>query len=174
MRHVLSFLHKRAGFKLVALLLLVALVALVFQLSGAYKGHALNVHTEIKATPPGIAMIIDQTGQTPSTDPDIGSSGENQQPSKTEPTSQSGTGSATPPGTVTTPPGDTTPPQKPPIPFVIDIIDKVFGGGGAPPPSVPCSLKKSSRATSSSTSLARPTPRTLKTGQLHLPPSPIT
>jgi hypothetical protein len=134
MRHVLSFLHKRAGFKLVALLLLVALVALVFQLSGAYKGHALNVHTEIKATPPGIAMIIDQTGQTPSTDSDIGSSGENQ-PSKTEPTSQSGTVSATPPGTETTPPGDTTPPQKPPIPFVIDIIDKVFGGGGAPPPS---------------------------------------
>ena len=139
MRHVLSFLHKRAGFKLVALLLSVALVALVFQLFGAYKGHALNVHTEIKATPPGIAMIIDQTGQPPSTDYDIGSSGENQ-PSKTEPTSQSGTESATPPGTETTPPGDTTPPQKPPIPAVIDIVEKIFGGGGAPPPS-PVSLE---------------------------------
>ena len=139
MRHVLSFLHKRAGFKLVALLLSVALVALVFQLFGAYKGHALNVHTEIKATPPGIAMIIDQTGQPPSTDYDIGSSGENQ-PSKTEPTSQSGTESATPPGTETTPPGDTTPPQKPPIPLVIDIVEKIFGGGGAPPPS-PVSLE---------------------------------
>jgi len=99
-RHVLSFLHKRAGFKLVALLLSVALVALVFQLFGAYKG----------------------------------------QPSKTEPTSQSGTESATPPGTETTPPGDTTPPQKPPIPLVIDIVEKIFGGGGAPPPS-PVSLE---------------------------------
>ena len=135
MRQVLSFLHKIIGFKLVALLLMVGMGVMIFQLSGAYKGHALNVHTEIKANPPGIAKIIDLTGQPPSTDSDMGSSGENQ-PSKTEPTPQSGTESATPPGTETTPPGDTTPPQKPPIPLVIDIVEKIFGGGGAPPPSL--------------------------------------
>jgi hypothetical protein len=141
-RHVLTFLHNIVGFKLVALLLTVAMGVIIFQLSGVYKGHALNVYTEIKATPPGIAMIIDQTGQPPSADSNIGPSGDNQ-PSKTEPTSQSGTESATPPGTESatppgteaTPPGDTTPPQKPPIPLVIDIVEKIFGGGGAPPPS---------------------------------------
>lgn len=142
MRHVLTFLSKGVGFKLVALLLTVGIGVVIFQLSGAYKGHALNVHTEIKANPPGIAKIIDQTGQPSSSYPDIGSSGENQ-PSGTEPTSQAGiesvtqpgAGSATQPGTGTTPPGDNTQPEKPPISLITDIIDKITGGGGAPPPS---------------------------------------
>lgn len=65
MRQIWIFLHKRAGFKLVALLLSVALVALVFQLFNTYSVHALKVRTEIKATPPGIAKIIDRTGRPP-------------------------------------------------------------------------------------------------------------
>ena len=65
MRHVLTFLSKGVGFKLVALLLAVGIVALVFQLSSAFRVHALNVKTEIKSTPPGIAKIIDRTGRPP-------------------------------------------------------------------------------------------------------------
>ena len=132
MRHVLIFLRSIVGFKLVALLLTVGMGVILFQLSGAYKEQALNVHTEIKAYPPGIVKIIDQTGQPSPVDSDTGSSGENQ-PTETEPTSQSGTESAMQPGTETTPPGDNTQTQKPSLsPF----IDEIIGGGGAPPPSL--------------------------------------
>lgn len=65
MRQISLFLRKVVGSKLVALLLSVVLVALVFQLFNTYTVHALKVRTEIKATPPGIAKIIDQTGQPP-------------------------------------------------------------------------------------------------------------
>jgi len=41
------------------------MVVVVFEFSSAFKVHALNVHTEIKANPPGIAKIIDQTGNPP-------------------------------------------------------------------------------------------------------------
>lgn len=126
MKHILTFLHKGVGFKLVALLLAVGVGVMLFQLSGAYKEHTLNVHTEIKANPPGIAKIIDRTGQPPSTDSDIVSSGENQL-SETEPASQ--------PETQTTPPGDNTQPQKWYIP---PVIKKILGGDGedeAPSPS---------------------------------------
>lgn len=119
MSHVLTFLSKGVGFKLVALLLTVGMGVGIFQLSGAYKGHALNVHTEIKASPPGIAQIIDQTGQPPSIDSDLGASGESQL-SETEPT----------------PPGDNTQPQESSIP---SIIKKIIGGDReyeASPPSL--------------------------------------
>ena len=65
MRQISLFLRKVVGFKLVALLLSVALVALVFQLFSVFRVHAMNVKTEIKATPPGIAKIIDRTGRPP-------------------------------------------------------------------------------------------------------------
>ena len=58
-------LHKIFGFKLLAILLSMVMVVVVFEFSSAFKVHALNVHTEIKANPPGIAMIIDQTGNLP-------------------------------------------------------------------------------------------------------------
>lgn len=135
MRHVLTFLSKGVGFKLVALLLTVGMGVMIFQLSGAYKGHALNVHTEIKANPPGIAKIIALTGQPPSIDSSTGSSGENQLP-ETEPTSQPGTESATQPETETTSPGDNTQPQNW---FIPPVIKKILGGDGedeAPPPSL--------------------------------------
>jgi len=61
----LIFLHKIIGFKIVAILLSVGMVVVVFQFSSAFKVHALNVHTEIKANPPGIARIIDRTGNPP-------------------------------------------------------------------------------------------------------------
>ena len=66
MGHILIFLHKIVGFKLLAILLSVAMVVVVFEFSSAFKVHALNVHTEIKANPPGIAKIIDRTGNPPS------------------------------------------------------------------------------------------------------------
>jgi len=65
MGHILIFLHKIIGFKIVAILLSVGMVVVVFQFSSAFKVHALNVHTEIKANPPGIARIIDRTGNPP-------------------------------------------------------------------------------------------------------------
>ena len=66
MGHILIFLHKIIGFKLLAILLSVVMVVVVFEFSSAFKVHALNVHTEIKANPPGIAKIIDRTGNPPS------------------------------------------------------------------------------------------------------------
>ena len=65
MGHILIFLHKIVVFKLLAILLSVAMVVVVFEFSSAFKVHALNVHTEIKANPPGIAKIIDRTGNPP-------------------------------------------------------------------------------------------------------------
>jgi hypothetical protein len=49
----------------IALLLAVVLVGLVFQLFNTYSVHALKVRTEVKATPPGIAKIIDKKGRPP-------------------------------------------------------------------------------------------------------------
>lgn len=66
MGHILIFLHKIAGLKLAVVLLAVTTVAIVFPLSSVFKAHALNVHTEIKANPAGIARIIDRTGEPPS------------------------------------------------------------------------------------------------------------
>ena len=65
MRRFLTFLHKRAVLNVVALLLSAVLVGLVFQLFNTYSVHALKVRTEIKATPPGIAKIIDKKGRPP-------------------------------------------------------------------------------------------------------------
>jgi len=65
MGHILIFLHKIVVFKILAILLSVGMVVVVFQLSGTFKAHALNVHTEIKANPPGIVKIIDRTGNPP-------------------------------------------------------------------------------------------------------------
>ena len=61
MRQISLFLRKVVGFKLVALLLSVALVALVFQLFSVFRVHAMNVKTEIKATPPGIGRYSGPT-----------------------------------------------------------------------------------------------------------------
>ena len=63
MTQFLLLLHKIVGFKLVAALLTTATVGvLVFQASNVLKVHALNVHIEVKATPPGITQIIDRSG----------------------------------------------------------------------------------------------------------------
>jgi len=73
MGHILIIiLHKIVSLKLLAVLFLVTTVVMIFQLSTAFKVHALNVHTEIRADPPGIVRIIDRTGSLPAgiTDPD--------------------------------------------------------------------------------------------------------
>ena len=66
MGHILALLHNIVGFKVLAILLTVAMGAMVFQLSGPFKAHALNVHIEVKPTPPGIVKIIDRSGEPPS------------------------------------------------------------------------------------------------------------
>jgi len=65
MKRISLLLTKILSAKLLALILSVALVALVFQLFNTYGVHASKVKTEIKATPPGIAKIIDRTGRPP-------------------------------------------------------------------------------------------------------------
>ena len=144
MGHILIFLHKIVGFKLVAILLSVGMVVMVFQISSAFKVHALNVHAEIKASPPGIARIIDRTGNPPSgiVNP------QGQQPpfptSGTDPTT-SGTGlPGEPPGSPT-PPGDNGnngpegtsargQGQSQTMPLPPGLSNLLGGGGGGGPP----------------------------------------
>lgn len=139
MAHLLILIHKVAGFKLVVILLSVAAVAIVFPLSSALKVHALNVHTEIMATPHGIAQIIEGTGQPP---PGIAKhEGEHPTPFTLDPDIDSDTGltgETQQTGNEPTPPGkDESMP-----PGIDKIIDEGGippgggggGGGGAPPP----------------------------------------
>lgn len=148
MGHVLIFLHKLVAFKLIAILLTLTMVALLFQLSTTFKAHALNVHTEIKASPPGIARIIDRTGEPP---PGIVNPRDNTTtPFTTDSDGDSGTvlpGGTPPDDNGNTPPDETgpTPPEgNQPTPpdetgFIPPGIARIFGlwgggpmGGGAP------------------------------------------
>lgn len=118
MGHVLIFLHKSVVFKLVAVLLLLTTGALLFQLSTTFKVHALNVHTEIKADPPGIVRIIDQNGEPP---PGIvNSEGNGPTAPTTDPNADSGQ-----PGE----PESDPPPASDPPPG----IGKIITESGAPP-----------------------------------------
>ncbi len=96
------------------------MVALLLQLSCTFKAQALNVHTEIKADPPGIVRIIDRTGEPPPgrvnsegnglTAPATSPNADSGQPGEPEPTPPL-KNSATPPG-----------------------IEKVIRKTGVPPP----------------------------------------
>ena len=65
MINITGILHNAVLVKVTAVLLSIAMVAGVFQLSGAFQAHASNVHVEIKADPPGLVKIVDQTGNPP-------------------------------------------------------------------------------------------------------------
>lgn len=65
MRPVILSGLKLSGVRLAGLIVAIATVAVVIQLSTVFKVHALNTHAEIKAEPPGIARIVGRDGRPP-------------------------------------------------------------------------------------------------------------
>ena len=129
------------GFKIIAVLLLVAVTgAMVFQLSDVLRVHALNVHIEVKSTPPGVIRVINRSGEPPpgivnpegsgptafTTDSDVDSG-----------TDLPGDNKPAPPGKNKPKPPDedepTPPAEDKPIP---PGITKIIQGTGVPPPGI--------------------------------------
>jgi hypothetical protein len=141
-------MKKGLGFKILIAILILLLAGAVFQLMETFSLHTMNVHTQIKATPPGIARIIENTEEPsggapiidgsenpPSFTPTSGGSGNspvstqtaggNQDPPDPTATTPTTDGEEEPPSTTTPPEGKEQPPAAAPP-------AGGGGGGGAP------------------------------------------